>query len=164
MALISRLPLYHTIRDFRAAAGHRYQEGRRLALAGDRLAAIYLWGYAAEMLLKAAYFRLAGWAPVQPITVQDLHQAKSYAVQQIGLEWPSNLHDLGRWKDLLVEERIVRQVPYGATFARSLNARVNQIYVNWREYLRYHRNRPFQGEVSRVFQAAHWLLGQYPYL
>jgi HEPN domain-containing protein len=50
----------HTIAEFRRAATLRYREAVRLAVAGDRLAAIYLSGYAAEMLLKAAYFRLTG--------------------------------------------------------------------------------------------------------
>jgi hypothetical protein len=62
MPLIARIPTDHTIREFRAAAGLRYREGQRLALTGNRLTAIYLWGYAAEMLLKAAYFRLRSWS------------------------------------------------------------------------------------------------------
>src|SRR5438445_6100493 len=71
MPLISRIPPVHSIQEFRAAAGMRYAEGRRSALAGDRLAAIYFWGYVAEMLLKAAFFRLTGWLPAQPITLHD---------------------------------------------------------------------------------------------
>ena len=65
MPLIARVTADHSIREFRNAAWRRYQEARRLAINGDRLAAIYLWGYAAEMLLKAAYFRLVGWSPTQ---------------------------------------------------------------------------------------------------
>jgi hypothetical protein len=74
------------------------------------------------------------------------------------------LHDLSRWHELLVEERKLRLVPYTASFGRSLQARVRQVYVNWREYLRYRANYPFRGEVTRVFQGVHWLLGQYRHL
>jgi hypothetical protein len=47
MSLINRVSAHHTIRDYRAAATSRYNEGRRLVLAGDLLAGIYLWGYSA---------------------------------------------------------------------------------------------------------------------
>src|SRR5436190_1788620 len=141
MPLIARIRPSHSIREFRTAARLRYQEGRRLAVAGDRLAAIYLWGYSAEMLLKAAYFRLKGWLPANPISMTDLTQARSYAVNHLGLQWSSNLHDLTRWRELLIEERKLRMIPYQAAFSRSLNARVNHIYLNWREHLRYRTNR-----------------------
>jgi len=46
------------IREFRVSARQRYHDGLALAGTGNRTASIYLWGYAAEMLLKAAYFAL----------------------------------------------------------------------------------------------------------
>lgn len=165
MPLLARIPADHTIREFRTAAGLRYQEARRLALTGDRLMAIYLWGYAAEMLLKAAYFRLRGWLPAQPITMTDLRDARNYAITTLHLAWPQpNLHDLSRWRELLVEERKNQSAPYSASFARSLSARVTRVYLNWREHLRYRTNRPYAGEVAATFQSVTWLLGQYRYL
>jgi hypothetical protein len=162
MPLIARIVADHTVRDLRAAAGLRYREARRLALAGDRLMAIYLWGYAAEMLLKAAYFRLRGWLPTQPVTLADIKAARTHAIQILNLAWPQpNLHDLPRWRELLVEERKRLQVPYAGGFGRSLSARVTRIYLNWREHLRYRTNRPYRGEVASTFQAVTWLLGQY---
>lgn len=107
---------------------------------------------------------LIGWVPVQAITMHDLNNAKNHAVHHLGLPWPTNLHDLPRWRALLVEERILRLVPYAAGFARSFNARVNRIYINWREHLRYRVNRPYQGEVTGVFQAISWLFGQFQHL
>jgi hypothetical protein len=62
----------------------------------------------------------------------------------------------------------VRHVPrryfHPWVFLRALNARVTQIYLNWREHLRYRTNRPYAGEVARTFQAVSWLLGPYRYL
>jgi hypothetical protein len=56
------------ILEFRASARHRYDEGVALAVSGQRTGAIYLWGYAAEMTLKAAYFALVGLADRDTIT------------------------------------------------------------------------------------------------
>jgi hypothetical protein len=139
------------------AASLRYNEARRLA-------SIYLGGYAAEMLLKAAYFRLAGWGLADPITLTDLGNARKHATTVLGLSWPENLHDLLRWRDLLIEERKRIGSPYAAAFVRGFSAQVKRIYLNWREYLRYHTNRPYQGEVNRTLQAVRWLQGQFRYL
>ena len=49
-----------SIREFRASARQRYEDGLALAGAGKGTAAIYLWGYASEMTLKAADCMLAG--------------------------------------------------------------------------------------------------------
>ena len=49
-----------SIREFRASAQHRYNDGLALSGLGNRTSAIYLWGYAAEMTLKAAYFSFFG--------------------------------------------------------------------------------------------------------
>src|SRR5687768_4198845 len=120
MPLIQRLGRNHTIREFRAAAALRVQESTRLAVSGHRLGAIYLSGYASEMLLKAAYFSVSGWGPSTPITMSDLDSAKRRANTVFALQWTSNLHDLTRWVALLIEERKHRGRPYPNPFARSL--------------------------------------------
>jgi hypothetical protein len=164
MPLIQRLSQEHTISQFRAAALMRYREASRLATAGDRLAAIYLGGYAAEMLLKAAYFRLAGWGQSTPITRADVRDAREYATKTLKLTWREQLHDLNGWAALLVEERKIRGKPYAFSFSRSLIAHVARVFLNWREWLRYWANRPYRGEVVVVLQGVHWLLGQYRFL
>ena len=52
-----------SIREFQASARQRYNDGVAAAATGRSLAAIYLWGYAAEMVLKAAYFSAMGFEP-----------------------------------------------------------------------------------------------------
>jgi hypothetical protein len=94
-----------------------------------------------------------------------LWQARNYAMNTLHLAWPQrNLHELPRWQDLLVEQRKYQQVAYPQAFARSFNGRVMRVYLNWREHIRYHNNRPYTGEVTRTFQAVTWLLGQYRHL
>jgi len=160
MPLIARLSSSHTITSFRLAAGSRFQEATRLAIAGDRLSAIYLAGYAAEMLLKAAYFRLTGWSSSQAFGKADLNAAQKHA-KSMNVVWAGHLHDLTGWSALLIAERHRAGVPYPRSFANALQANSKKIYLNWREFLRYHPNRPFAGEVSTVLQASQWLFGQF---
>ena len=70
-----------SIAEFRLAAQQRFLDGE---IAGDRdrrTAAIYLWGYAVEMLLKAAYFEVDGFPERQPILIQDLKNAVKFGRQ-----------------------------------------------------------------------------------
>lgn len=165
MPLIGRLPVHHSIREFRAAAGQRYHEARRLVFGGDeRHRLVATSGYALEMLLKAAYFRLRGRSDADPIAIGDLHGAKSYAQSTLGMIWPGNLHDVSAWAQLLIEERRFQHQPYPALFARRLNSRVRRVHANWRETLRYRSNRPYVGEVDAVLQCVRWVLGQYRFL
>ena len=60
-----------SVSEFRAAATVRYEDARILASNNRRMAAIYMYGYCAEMILKAAYFRIDGFSPKQPIRNVD---------------------------------------------------------------------------------------------
>jgi len=146
------------------AALARDREARRLAIAGHRLASIYLWGYCGEMLLKAAYFRLQGWSANQPISLADMQAAKQHAVGTLFCAWPGNLHFLPGWKELLIAERQRVGVAYARSFSRSLHAHVGRLALQWTETLRYHDLRPYQGEVRRCEQAITWLIGQFRFL
>jgi hypothetical protein len=163
MALITRIAPYESILCFRRSAAARYREGCRLAANGDRLIGIYLLGYAAEMLLKAAYFRLERLHVKAPIGPAQLRSARDKAVSW-GITAPVNYHDLSWWAQMLVESRQFLGRSYSYHFARQLLANVNRIYQNWREFLRYRTNRPFRGEVETVVRATTWLVGQYRYL
>lgn len=166
MSLLNRIPApaTHTIRQFLAAARLRDREAHRLLLAGDRLTAAYLSGYVAEMVLKAAYFRLIGWSRTAVIRRADLQNAQNRATHILGILWVGNLHDLDGWLALLIQERMHLGQPYDANYARALGRRVAGITANWREYLRYYPNLPYRGEVRTVVENAAWLLAQYRYL
>ncbi len=93
-----------SIAEFQAAARQRFQDGVALEAAGCRTAAIYLWGYAAEMTLKAAYFRAVNFRANEHITPADLYGAKANAAK-FGFSWAGNLHHLESWAQLLVNTR-----------------------------------------------------------
>src|SRR2546430_16009927 len=68
-----------SIKEFRAAARERFEYAAVAAAAGRKTAAIYLWGYVAEMTLKAAYFAAVGLSAVQAVTIRDLRGAAASA-------------------------------------------------------------------------------------
>lgn len=158
MPLLARIQGHHSIRYFRGAARMRFQEAQRLFLGGERLGAVYLSGYVAEMILKAAYFRLRGWLPSDPITLGHLHFARSYAQHTLRIVGPNNLHDLTGWLNLLIAQRNQQQMAYPHRLHRGLSTRVHRIASNWRPDLRYHTNRPHAAEVRMTLQAAQWIL------
>lgn len=149
-----------SVREFRAAAFQRSQDAHSLAAAGRRTAAIYLWGYAAEMTLKAAYFSALGFPETRPITMGDLRGAVTAALG-LGVAWPGqNLHDLRAWAEFLVAFRASRlglayRIP---GFGNQVIVRGQRLQRVWRETLRYHKNVAYPHEVSQVRDSADWLL------
>src|SRR4051812_22970226 len=84
-----------TIEEFERAAQARFGEAGVLLAAGSYAGAVYLLGYTAEMLLKAAWFRLMGHAPAQTIEPGDWAAARSLAAS-LGLPL-GNLHNIAAW-------------------------------------------------------------------
>lgn len=156
-----------SIDEFQLAAHQRYLDGLSAASAGRRTAAIYLWGYAAEMTLKAAYFRVSGFAPKQAITAKD----RKSAVQQAGklnIAWPTagQGHNVRAWAELLVATRssTAGQNYSTAQFGREVQVRGQRLEKLWNETLRYHKNRAYPYEVEQVLEAVSWLLAHSPKL
>jgi hypothetical protein len=89
-----------SIQEFRVAARQRFRDAVSLAESDQLLAAVYLWGYAAEMVVKAAYFSALGFADDRPITIADLNNAKGSA-GGLGFVWSGNLHRIDQWGQLL---------------------------------------------------------------
>src|SRR6516165_311227 len=72
-----------TVARLERAAQHRYAtaEVLRTQTQPRRLAALYLYGYSAEMWLCAAYFRSAGFRPNDPIDRDTRHRRMAQARQ-----------------------------------------------------------------------------------
>jgi len=106
-----------SIREFRAAARQRYDDALALATSGHRTGAIYLWGYSAEMTLKAAYFSLVGLAETDVITWQGHLQPAINRGQGMGVPWPrpGAGHNVSAWAELLVAERALTTATAYAT-------------------------------------------------
>jgi hypothetical protein len=150
-----------SILEFRAAALERYQDGAAARAAGRRTGAIYLFGYTAEMVLKAGYFHLIGLGQADPIALKDLKAAADRA-SQLSFKWQGNLHDLVSWATLIIATRAsIPSLCYAdPAFPIELDSTVRRIALSWREVLRYHKNVAYEHEVARVERAATWLLGR----
>jgi hypothetical protein len=149
------------ILEFRRASAIRHQDACLLAKKDRRTAAIYLWGYAAEMTLKAAYFTLAGFSETQPIRPKDLSLAMGPSARSCGFSWPpeGRGHNLTCWAELLVRFRGLLGKGYAdARFGDAVVDHGTRIYLRWRETLRYHKNQAYAHEVEKVRDSTTWLL------
>ena len=149
------------IQEFRAAAKERFDDALSLAAAGRRTGAIYLWGYSAEMLIKAAYFSAFGLSEMSPITwAGELYPAINRGRTQFFIPWPrtGQGHNIEAWSELLVSERSFRGFAYSTGFGLEVQRQARRIGQLWSETLRYHRNIAYLHEVTQVRQAAEWFL------
>jgi hypothetical protein len=150
-----------SIREFRATARQRFEDGLALRAAGQRTGAIYLWGYTAEMILKAAYFALIGLGETDVVTWKRHLSPAISDGRTKGIIWPNAEagHNVRAWAELLVAERASSPA---TAFQPPLDLEVQgyarQIEQLWRPMLRYHKNFAYRHEVKQVHEAAEWFL------
>ncbi len=150
-----------SIREFRVAARQRFDDALAMAGRGRRTGAIYLWGYTAEMTLKAVYFSLIGLAETAVITWKAHLQPAINKGKGMGMAWPAQGagHNVRAWAELLVGVRALSATtafvpPFGLEVQRH-GQRIEEL---WRETLRYRKNHAYLYETKQVREAAEWLL------
>jgi hypothetical protein len=149
-----------SIYEFKLAARQRYNDGLILSVQGRRTAAIYVWGYAIEMTLKAAYFSFIGKGLYDVITWrQDLQPAMQTA-RSYAISWASQWagHNLLAWAELLIVYRTNRNQTYSPAFSIEVQRKAQQSYQLWRETLRYHKNIAYPFEVRQMEDCTQWFL------
>ena len=150
-----------SILEFRAAARQRFDDGLVEEAAARPTAAIYLWGYTAEMTLKAAYFDALGFTEDQEITRIDLNKAVEFGKSSM-VSWPKKgqLHCIRAWAETLVVRRgSMEGTAYDRPeFGLEVASRGQRLEHYWSESLRYHKNIAYPHEVLRVKEAVEWLL------
>jgi hypothetical protein len=150
-----------SIREFRASARWRFDEGMALAAAGYRTGAMYLWGYSAEMILKAAYFTLLGRVETASLTWGGDILPAINAGRVMGIAWPvsGQGHNVRAWAELLVARHAATPgAAYPSDFGQKVQAYGQSIGQLWSESLRYHKNVAYLYEMNQVREAAEWLL------
>jgi hypothetical protein len=164
-----------SIDEFLAAACERYCDGIELAAQARRMGAIYLFGYSAEMVMKAAYFRAIGVSNRAPLGRQSHLNAAVTRARQLGVNWPNprNLHYVQGWAELLVviQMNLVKtsQPPPASayadpTFAHRVREHATIVQNLWNESLRYHKNRAYEFELIRMQSSVDWLMKNLPRL
>lgn len=148
-----------SIVEFRMAVNERYVDGLRLAASSRGTAAIYLWGYCAEMTLKSAYFALIGHGEGNAITKMHLDKAKGMA-KSLNFVWVGNLHNVESWAKLLANTRSsVTGLAYPTpAFGSDLLAKCHRLQRVWSEFLRYHRNVAYPHEIENTRRIVEWLM------
>lgn len=133
---------------FELAASERYLDGLALHFQGQRTGAIYLWGYVAEMLLKAAVFKAAQFMPSQPIPRKG---------SVLGMVATLN-HDIEYWADLLVGVRSTSQSPLDSLTEAALRRHASLVAANWSEKLRYKHVEATALEAGNCLKGVEWIM------
>lgn len=150
-----------SIREYRASARQRFDDALAMAGHGRRTGAIYLWGYTAEMVLKAAYFSLIGLPDTHNLGWRtDLRPAIDRGrAMRIGWPRPGEGHNVRAWAELLVNVRaLAPATAFPAPFALEVQRHGQRIEQLWRETLRYRKNYAYPYEVRQVRESAEWFL------
>ncbi|HBI47096.1 MAG TPA: hypothetical protein DDY78_30220 [Planctomycetales bacterium] len=153
-----------TIAKLERAAQHRFATAEILRTKKRRLAALYLYGYSAEICLSAAYYRSSG-LPGNTAIDRDTRQRRMAQARQLRTASGEPLmnsapHPLVGWARFLQWQRILRG---GLTRQdeRRLREAINKatlIYNYWRPELRYKTVEVPDRPLQEVQRAAKWLL------
>ena len=121
-----------------------------------------MWGYCAEMCLKAAYFSLtlSDTTPVAWTTHLRPAIDRGRNVHMISLARRGAGRNVTAWAELLVAERAATPGnPFSpADFSQEIQACGQRMGELWNESLRYLSNLAYQHEVTKVRLAAEWLV------
>jgi hypothetical protein len=146
-----------TISRLARAAERRCSEADWLAEGKHRLAAIYFFGYVAEIVLGTAYFKMRGYKSTDPILRGDLDRTLKLARSRSRM--PEKTHPVDGWALLLIEEKAQLYPPaYEKRMERLLRDRALLISENWSPKFRYRAIEIGEDQVTPVRNAAHWLL------
>lgn len=151
-----------TLQEFSLAAAEKYDEGQRLIAENDFGAGIYLLGYAAEMILKNAYFRFTGAAVSDEIGPR-LFPAKAAGDDRHGGGLipgisPESFHSLRFWAMLLQssranQKRLWTDVEFVLEFERC----TERLYNNWWVEMRYRTDLANHQQALQVLSDVGWL-------
>ena len=144
-----------TIQEILIASKERHAEGLDLILNGRRTGGIYLLGYAAEMILKAAYFRFEG-ASLNDLVPPRLPLARKKWEGTLGLSAES-YHSVIFWARALRANRHLRGRRLDPVLDAQLAQRSRRLYQAWWIGLRYHRDCAADRDAQTVLGDVSWL-------
>jgi hypothetical protein len=153
-----------TIAKLERAAQHRFASAEILRSRERRLAALYLYGYSAEICLSVAYYRSAGFSRHAPIN-RETRQRRMAQARQLRTAsgeplMNSDPHPIVGWARFLERQRLLlgdlRQQDQ-----QRLREAINKatlIYSYWRPELRYKTTEITDRQLQEVQRAAKWLI------
>ncbi len=148
-----------SIRSLDAAAVWRWSEAELLREHGRSAAALYWYGFVAEMRLTAAVLRLRGYFPTDPIALETLREIQAEARRQkLMSSEPHDLSGLARYA-VYLREILMRQTP--KQLGREVQLVAARVYEQWRPRLRYKPITPNATQLSVARAGAEWLVKHY---
>jgi hypothetical protein len=157
----ARMPTFDCIQEYEQARSDRLWDGTSLWSMNRDPGAVYVLGYAAEITVKCAYFRVSGFTIVQPIGHAELKTAQAKA-QTLNLTTPREaFHSIRFWADLLIEYRRAAARPLAGATEASLKAAVDAVYDCWWIEMRYKRAYSSRTDLERLAAAVDWIDNNY---
>lgn len=164
--LIRRRKPKDTIKKFEAVAERKYQAGLGLIDNADNHTGVEQLGYAAEMFLKSAYFRLVKsdiglLRTTSEVTNSHLRHAAREGVRLSVPFDPESYHSLLFWATLLTATRRDKSRALPTDFEGELLSRARQLHQVW---MIEHRYQPLEyqfDDVLRLRANVTWLRGNH---
>ena len=146
-----------TVPDLEWAAEARFRDAEALLL-GERFAGcVYLLGFACEMWLKLAAFRLMGAGPVARVAPM-LGAARTWMAAHSPAIGHESYHSLQFWAQFVILRRAAQGRALPAEVAGALRHHVvRRLYEDWRVELRYRRVAVDERQAWRVYNDTSWL-------
>lgn len=163
---VTNLSQFELVQDLEIAASEKYLAGLELMIAGHGAAGIYLMGFAAEMVVKHAYFRFIGSRP-QEVVKALLKPAINWFGSQVPLAQQvshESYHSLKFWAVLLQSRRRAAGRPLGPTLDSTFLRCMLRLHENWWVEMRYRPDQATQQEVQEVYNDITWLVNHATHL
>lgn len=146
-----------TIDSLSRAARQRLRDAEVLRRSNRRLAAIYLFGYSAEIRIKIGCYRVIGLgtdAPVESARRQAQSEIQTFDLDFRGAGAPS--HSLLAWSQLLVHRHHRLGSPLDADLEADVLSHAQRLYSLWRESIRYQSTAVRGAELDEARHCALW--------
>ena len=148
---------HETIQEMLRAANERYWDGYALATMEPQrnTAAIYMFGYVVEILLKTAYAQLNGAVASTPMD--------SYlgSVRQDPMWSGGTLHRIDLWFYVIAGKRASKGMANHPARFGALRSHVLNAYSQWSEALLYSGYMATESELISVSESMEWIRGNY---
>ena len=148
---------HDTISRLGRAASQRFAEAECLREEKHFLSALYFYGYVAEIVIGAAYFRSKGYKAKDEISRESLRRALCLARPLS--EMSDKSHPFDGLARLLIEEKATLYLPaYPAVTVSQLQTKVANLSANWSPKLRYRAIHLKEDQILTIRDDAQWFL------
>lgn len=144
------------VQDLELTADERLLEGLELLLHEHPGAGIYLLGYAAEMILKHAYFRLRGASPSHEVGALLTPARRFVEACHPGLPH-EGYHSIWFWAVAIDEARVRMGRPLPGHLRAPFLSAGARLHGNWTVEMRYQPDVASEADARAVYDDVTWL-------